>query len=227
MIANELRIGNIVNMQNLAEHPLGVMPLKTIPIKALQQFLDTPFKFWLSNLINVSSDKEGALDEAMNGIKEHCWGMNLLEIKKMLELYVDGKLHMEPRSNYFDRIVLVKIVDNYKKLYSKPVEKHKELPVSTEDKEFIAYVNCIMSFDDYKQNSIMSKYDWTVYDHLDEKGIINYSEKERKETFNIMRENFPHKSRENCIKSSKKILLKRFYDQLITKNKHIKQLLKQ
>ena len=49
------------------------------------------------------------------------------QIKKMFEMYVDGKMSLKPIPNYFDRILLGKIVAEYKTLTKKPkiVEEKK------------------------------------------------------------------------------------------------------
>jgi hypothetical protein len=51
---------------------------------------------------------------SIEAIKAACWSMGFAEIKKMFEMYADSKLSIKPIPNYFDRILLGKILDAYK-----------------------------------------------------------------------------------------------------------------
>ena len=52
--------------------------------------------------------------------------MGFAEIQKMFEMYADSKLDIEPKANYFDRVLLGKIVAEYRK-YNMRKPKPKQL----------------------------------------------------------------------------------------------------
>ncbi len=104
------------------------LPLRGYPDKDLNNLLDTQFKFWIANLLSLKEDKEDAYDVSKGAIKDLCIGMGFHEIKQMFEMYADSKLDLNPLPNYFDRILLGKIVNSYKKLMSqKPKPKDEDL----------------------------------------------------------------------------------------------------
>jgi len=117
---------------------------KKLPIRAYSEemlnkviLMDLlPFLTKLLSLTDeVSADR---LEIALPAIKTSCIGMGFNEIKKMFEMYVDSKLSLKPIPNYFDRILLGKIVSEYKVLTAKknkPIMEEKE--ISEKEKEFI------------------------------------------------------------------------------------------
>ena len=198
-------------------HPV---PLKAIPIKSLDHFLATEFKYWVSTTLNLSADKNDTVNEALQGVKAHFWNYGLKEIRKIFEMYFDNKLGIEPIPGYFDRVLIGKISEAYKRQKPKktiPIEVH----ISKEDRERYAYLNCIISFDNYKQEHIMDKSDWCVYDELDKRKLLDFTKKEKLEAMEIVKEKYE----KDFVERAKALLLERFYNNLITKGKHIKELL--
>ncbi len=107
------------------------IPIKAIPEESLNSIILTAFVPWLSNLLSLTGETSAErLKTALPAIKKHCWSMGFVEIKTMFELYADGELSVQPRSNYFDRILLSQIVQAYKdrKRTKSPEKESNELP---------------------------------------------------------------------------------------------------
>lgn len=111
------------------------LPLRGYPEKDLNALLDTQFKFWIANLLSLKEDKEDAYNVSKGAIKDLCVGMSFKEIGTMLEMYTDSKLDLNPIPNYFDRILLGKIVNSYKKLMSQKSKVMIEEPKRTPEQE--------------------------------------------------------------------------------------------
>lgn len=110
-------------MSNLAKIE-STIPIKAIPEQELNMIILTQFTVWVANLLSLTDETSAnRLEIALPAIKEHCWSMGFVEIKKMFEMYADNKLSISPIPNYFDRILLGKIVDDYKSQKQKPVKE--------------------------------------------------------------------------------------------------------
>lgn len=110
-------------MSNLAKIE-STIPIKAIPEQELNMIILTQFTVWVANLLSLTDETSAnRLETALPAIKEHCWSMGFVEIKKMFEMYADNKLSISPIPNYFDRILLGKIVDDYKSQKQKPVKE--------------------------------------------------------------------------------------------------------
>lgn len=110
-------------MNNLAKIE-STIPIKAIPEQELNMIILTQFTVWVANLLSLTDETSAnRLETALPAIKEHCWSMGFVEIKKMFEMYADNKLSISPIPNYFDRILLGKIVDDYKSQKQKPVKE--------------------------------------------------------------------------------------------------------
>lgn len=110
-------------MNNLAKIE-STIPIKAIPEQELNMIILTQFTVWVANLLSLTDETSAnRLETALPAIKEHCWSMGFVEIKKMFEMYADNKLSISPIPNYFDRILLGKIVDAYKSQKQKPVKE--------------------------------------------------------------------------------------------------------
>jgi len=156
------------------------LPLRAYPKDDLDTILNTSFKFWLSNILNLKADQEDKVNIAIPVIKEHCIGMGFIEIKKMFELYVDNKLHLKPIPNYFDRILLGKIVQAYRT--QKPIKKMviKEPEKTDDEKEFIMIEAVDRLTKEYKENKEISGAFTHVYEYLFKKGVLPKHTKEFK-----------------------------------------------
>jgi len=217
---------------DLVKYLENPMPIKAIPEDLLQRIFfgqkgqkdKNTFVEWVSNLLSLY-DRQSVdrLEYAVPAIIKLCWSMGMPEIIKMFEMYADNELGLQPRSNYFDRILVGNIFNAYKAIEkSRVVKKEVEpLEISEDDKRNYAYANCIISFDNYKQERIMDKSDWTVYDELDSRKLLDFTKKEKLEALEIVKEKY----KKDFVERAKILLLERLYQKLITKGKHIKELL--
>ncbi len=98
------------------------LPLRSYEDQELNKVLLMDFLPWLCTLLSLTDETSAnRLEIALPAIKTQCIGMGFDEIKKMFENYADGKLSIKPIPNYFDRILLGKIVSDYKT--TKPKQK--------------------------------------------------------------------------------------------------------
>jgi len=155
------------------------LPLRAYVENDLDTILATVFKFWLSNLLSLKSDQEDKVNIALPVIKELCIGMGFDEIKKMFEMYADGKLSLKPIPNYFDRILLGKIVAEYKSKTKKPKIMEEKQPTDDE-KEFIMIEAVDRLTKEYKENKEISGAFTHVYEYLFKKGVLPKHTKEFK-----------------------------------------------
>ena len=223
------------------------IPIKAIPEQELNTIILTQFTVWVANLLSLTDETSAErLEIALPAIKEHCWSMGFEEIKKMFEMYADSKLSIKPIPNYFDRILLGKIVDAYKQ--QKPIKKKEIImPEPTEEEVqeliFVGVVNC---FDEFKQtNKIIDGYVW-VYDHLDQLRFLKFSNDEKRKIMPIAKDRLINEKKDYMnlsqyrqftldlenkrvnqaiINTAKKMLLERYFLKLIAKNTHIKDIL--
>jgi len=149
------------------------LPVKAYPEKELNHIILIQFTPWLAGLLSLTDEVSmDRLEIALPAIKEHCWSMGFLEIKKMFEMYADNKLSLKPIPNYFDRILFGKIVEAYKD--QKPRKKliPKENNLSEEEKEMIVFSGVINCFESYKQDGFIRNGYGYVYDLFYEKGKL-------------------------------------------------------
>jgi len=95
----------------MASNKIAVLE-KSLPLRAyvkedLNKALIMEFLPWICSLLSLTDQKSAdRLESALPAIKEQCIGMGFKEIRKMFEMYADGKLYVQPIPNYFDRILL-------------------------------------------------------------------------------------------------------------------------
>ncbi len=218
------------------------IPLRSIP--DIQDILEDVLCSVINDLLSLKGDSAKKLYQSVPAIKKHCWSMGLKEVVKMFTMYADGELSIQPRSNYFDRVLVGQIFNDYKT--RKPVKKSdiKEKKISQEDKDkwaFLGTVNCYDAF--IQTGDIINGYVW-VYNHLDKLNIINYSLKDKFAQMPIAREQLIQDNKQELsrddyktfvrdlenkrksqavINKAKKMLLDHFFTGL--QGKHIKDLL--
>jgi hypothetical protein len=190
------------------------IPVKAIPETELNTIMLTTFLTWICNLLSLTDEVSAKrLKTALPAIKEHCWSMGFLEIQKMFELYADGKLDISPISNFFDRILLGKILNSYRS-YKKRISKQKKILYSMSDDEITKIddeiLNRVGLF--FKENRYIDDNDFYVYDILEKRGLVNlsvdYKESVKKDAIVILKKKFSEKkstSRED-FKMTKSIL---------------------
>ena len=148
------------------------LPLRAYPEQDLNRILIMDLMPCISGLLSLTDEVSAKrLEIALPAIKQQCIGMGFAEIKKMFEMYTDSKLNLKPIPNYFDRILLGKIVSSYKSLNNKP-KKIEVVDISEDEKEFIMAEAIDRLKKEVKINKSISSICVHVYDHLDAKGFL-------------------------------------------------------
>jgi hypothetical protein len=109
--------------------------------------------------------------------------MGFNQIKKMFEMYVDSKLNLKPIPNYFDRILLGKIVDSYKALNAVKPKKVEEKEMSDQEKDFIMLEAVDRIKREVKHNGTITSMCAHVYDYLDGQGKLPTDKEYKLEVF--------------------------------------------
>jgi len=148
------------------------IPIKAIPEQELNKVILTDFLTWISGLLSLTDEvSANRLEIALPAIKQHCWSMGFDEIKKMFEMYVDNKLSIKPIPNYFDRILLGKIVDSYKE--QRPRKKPKMEDIPDEEKKSLTssgIKKCLECYEEKEQ--ILDGYNLFLYDVFYDDGYL-------------------------------------------------------
>jgi hypothetical protein len=162
------------------------IPLRAIPEKDLNTALVMDFVPWLSERLSLKGQTSAdRLEIALPAIKEQCIGMGFVEIKKMFMMYIDGKFDIEPKTNFFDRILFGKIVAEYRKYnMRKPKQKQPQIPqISDQEKKEIDDQILKDQESYFKKHRVIDPSKWYAYDILDSRGLINLSLEEKKEIY--------------------------------------------
>lgn len=188
------------------------IPLKAYPEQDLNRIILTVLMPFISGLLSLTDETSAnRLKIALPAIKEQCHSMGFSEIKKMFEMYADGKLSVKPIPNYFDRILLGQIFKAYK-------SESRTKPKKTDEKEFKELQDfkwVVLLFDSFIQDRVIpDSYHW-VYTYLEGKGLIEYSVKEKNTVFKLT----GSKTKTKCK------LIQRYFEQLEAKEQHVKDLL--
>lgn len=148
-----------------------VMPLKGIPEEKLNTIILMELMPYLSNLLSLTDETSAKrLETALPAIKVHCWSMGFAEIVKMHHKYVDNKLSIKAIPNYYDRILLGKIVESYKQ--QKPIKKQIFKQMTPEEKEFKMIEATDRVKKEFKQHGRIIEMCHHVYDYLFELGKL-------------------------------------------------------
>jgi len=171
----------------MASNKIAVLE-KSLPLRAyikedLNKAIIMEFLPWICSLLSLTDQKSAdRLEYALPTLKKLCIGMGFKEIRIMFEMYADGKLDVQPRSNYFDRILLGKIVSQYQSQKPKEIKEVKPMYISEDEKRHIMLKGIKEGKEIYletgKMELVGSRYKW-----LDESGIFL-------KKFNITQEQF-------------------------------------
>jgi len=144
------------------------IPIKCIPENDLNTIIVTEFSVWISGLLSLTDTTSmERLEIALPAIKQHCWSLGFVEIKKMFEMYADGLLKVKPIPNYFDRILVGKIVEAYKEQKPKSKPDKSLTEISEESKVLYTQsglIKCLNYFE--KHQLILDGYANFLYDVL-------------------------------------------------------------
>jgi len=146
----------------------------------LNNILLYKFTPWLSKLLSLTDDiSADRLEMALPAIKNACIGMGFNEIRKMFEMYVDGKLSVKPLTNFFDRILLGKIVDSYKTI--KKLQKSTVMEVKVPEEEILRRENNALEKSElfFKKNRYSDSKYFYVFNILWKRNLIKLSEEEQ------------------------------------------------
>ena len=162
-------------MELVVKHP--TLPLKAYP--NLDKFLETEVLFWLSTLLNLKPKDKGeelVLKQALAGVSEHCRSMNLPQVKKAFEMYVDGSLGMIPRTNYLDRPLVGQIMTKFKQTkHYQPVRQEQPEP----DKKTVDKHKLFNAYESWRKfNYVIPGFAY-AYDILDEYKLIELTKKQK------------------------------------------------
>ena len=183
--------------------------------------------------IDVSKNQDRiAATELM--IKESANRITPAEIEKAFMMYVKCQLPgLEPKDNYLSPILFTKVINSYKVYAVKPKREYAEPELTQEEKDALVYSGCVNCYDAwYQDKRIKPGYNW-VYDHLDEKGVLNYSKDEKNDamkeakirlkTQRTLIEKSVSKIEGGEVAEAKRILLEKYFEST-TKDEFLKQL---
>ena len=109
------------------------LPLRAYPAENLNKALVMDFGVWVSNLLSLSGETATQrLEQSLGAIRDNCSGMGFAEIKKMFEKYADSQMSIKPIPNYFDRVLVGQIVNEWKA--TRPKVAAPEKPITESEK---------------------------------------------------------------------------------------------
>jgi len=192
------------------------LPFRAYPENELDKVLETVFKYWLANLLSIKADNEEKLNLAIPAIKNHFWSLGFDEVKKAFEMYADGKLSTKPIPNYFDRILVGQIFNDYR-----ASQRTKVRPTQDFDKENRDYIYCVTAFDYFIQNGALPEQAVWLYEYLTTyKGVLRVSNEEIKKAHSLALDKYQNDDMATL--KAKLWLVEHYFNTLHVKNKHIK-----
>ena len=133
-------------MANIAI-PKGKVPLYAETQNNLTNYA-TLLKALISTLLIIKDDpqKEKSLDLAIHFLLDDMRRGKIEDVFKMVKMYADNKLDIEPRENHFNRVVAGHVIASYKRyLRTMPKETNEY------DKDLHDQLNVIAFYDDWVQ----------------------------------------------------------------------------
>ena len=192
-------ITNLENSLFFKDISNGNTQLRNIPNEELNAIINQYLVPWIKGLLSLSGENSAErLILAIPTIKELCTGMTFLQVKKMFEMYAHSKMELTPIANYFDIILVGKIVSEYRKHSpKKPVAKIKTMnEISQKEKDAIDNKILEDSEKYFKENGKVDWHRWYAYDILEKRGLISLSLEEKKEIKKIAIKNCIERLRE-------------------------------
>lgn len=181
--------------------------LRNIHSEELNTILCKYFVPWIKRLLSLSGESSAErLIIAIPTIKELCARMTFLEIKKMFEMYAHSKMELSPISNYFDIILVGKIVSEYRKQkkdnFKKSVLNSKSaIEITQKEKDRIENYILKESEQYFKKHRKVDRDRWYAYDILEKRGLINLGLEEEKEIEKLAIKNCIKRLRQKAIAS--------------------------
>ena len=198
------------------------LPLKAYSKEDLKKHLEGDFLDWLCDLLGLTGEESAKrLLIALPAIEKHFWSLGFKEIQKAFTMYADSELITKPIPNYFTRILVGQIFKEYRQ--QKPVKKKEieKIEISEEDKKLNEILSATICFDYYIDNGFLNETSAYLYSVLLEKGLFKYTEKEKEAMIVICKElDAPI---EDQRLHYKKMCIRRYFDRLHAKGKHLKE----
>lgn len=159
------------------EDKLQTTRQELIPFKALAHDKDkikTQLYFlgvFLERLLTLQGEtSKQRMKVMLPMMKDSAWSLSLKQVKDAFTMYVQGKLPIEPKTNFLDIILFNKVLTLYRQQMQRP--KKQEHYTSPEEIEFIMTEAVDRVKKDYKQNGCITEMCHHVYDHLFEQGKL-------------------------------------------------------
>jgi len=205
------------------------LPFKALPSDAARQKKVLELGVWLDGILSLDGDKSvRRLEVLLPIIKDEAWGLSLNQVKEAFTMYVKSELMynrklLEPRDNFLTVILFNKILQAYRDAIrnrKKPVEvDHEEL------KRLEDYSNVISAFDSFSDCDKLPKDSSWIYYYLEAR-LDDFVFTNREKQL-LMKLGADQKLSEPEAKEKAMItLVRRYFDKLIAKNIHLKEILK-
>ncbi len=157
-----------------------------IPFKVLTQgTIDKQLVFlgvFLERLLSLQGEvSKQRMKVMLPMMKDSAWSLSLSQVRQAFTMYVQGKLPLEPKTNFLDIILFNKVVSLYRQQMKQP--KTQEHYTSPEEIEFIMTEAVDRIHKDYKQNGRITEMCHHVYDHLFEQGKLPKEKEYKDKTF--------------------------------------------
>ncbi len=194
----------------------STVPIKAIPEEELNRIIYTEFSYWICELLSLTGETSSdRLEIALPAIKKHFWSLGMHEVKKAFLMYADGKLTTQPIPNYFDRILVGQIFNDYKMH-----QRQNSKPTTEFDKEAQDFMYCVTAFDYFQQNTALPEQAVWLYEYLTGKGVLSVSKKEKQTAYSSALGKYENKDMATL--KSKLWLIEHYFSTLLAKDKHIK-----
>ena len=162
------------------------LPIKAYPKEDLKNVLEGTFLVWISNLLGLTGeDAAKRLLIALPAIEKHFWSLGFNEIEKAFTMYADGQLKTKPLPNYFTRILVGQIFNEYRdqKPKPKPIQIDNKIPEA--EKEKIVKQGVLRVYKEFLDTGIVPPGSSHVYDLLYNLGVLPKHTKEFREKIRI------------------------------------------
>ena len=195
------------------------LPLKAYTPEKRQDVFENVFIIWISDLLGLTGeDAAKRLLIALPAIEKHFWSLGFNEIKKAFTMYADGELQTKPLPNYFTRILVGQIFKEYKQQKVKEIKVIEPIIISDDEKRNNEILSATICYDFYIQNGYLNNNSLYLY-----KVLLNKFEfsKQETETLIELSKNIDAPIEEQRL-HYKKMCLRRYFDRLHAKDKHLK-----
>jgi len=204
---------------------IAVVKYDNIPIKAVPSGValinqKVHLGYYLENILSLNGEVSTKRLKALLLVFQTLVGEStLIEVKKAFLMYVEGKLPIEPRTNYLDIILFSKVMKAFKE--SRPIKK---ITVPEDFKENEDFLYTVQLFDYFVQENDIPKKSIWVYTYLTKtKNLTICTEEEKKIAYNKALKLL--KEENKAIEASKLTLVSRYFSTLQAKSLHIKDLI--